>query len=69
MTTKKRKKKPTRKSARPPGGMTVAEAGRLGGEATRDAHGIEFYEKIGKKGGERVRELIAAARRLLGEER
>ena len=66
MTAKKRKK---RKAPHPAGGMTVAEAGRLGGEATRDAHGIEFYERIGKKGGERVRELIAAARRLLGEER
>lgn len=47
-------------------GMTVREAGRKGGEATARTHGHDFYEEIGKKGGEvggprggrRVRELI-----------
>lgn len=42
--------------------MTVQEAGRRGGEATSQNHGREFYEQIGhkggKKGGQRVRELV-----------
>ncbi len=44
------------------GKMTVAEAGRKGGEATSESHGEEFYSEIGHKGGAkggpRVRELI-----------
>ena len=48
---------------KPRGSMTVAEAGRKGGEAVRDTHGHEFYEEIGKKGGQRVRELIAEGRK------
>ncbi len=40
------------------GEMTVAEAGRLGGERTAETHGREFYEEIGHKGGQRVKELI-----------
>ncbi len=31
--------------------MTVAEAGRLGGEKTAETHGPEFYSEIGNKGG------------------
>ncbi len=31
--------------------MTVAEAGRLGGEKTAETHGPEFYSEIGSKGG------------------
>lgn len=42
--------------------MTVQEAGQKGGEATSQTHGREFYEEIGhkggKKGGQRVRELV-----------
>jgi general stress protein YciG len=38
--------------------MTVAEAGRKGGLAVRDGRGHAFYEEIGKKGGQKVRELI-----------
>jgi general stress protein YciG len=45
--------------------MTVAEAGRKGGETVRDARGHEFYEEIGKKGGRKVRDLIAAGRRAM----
>jgi general stress protein YciG len=37
------------------GGMTVAEAGRKGGQAVRDKYGPGFYETIGKKGGEAVK--------------
>jgi len=36
------------------GKMTVAEAGRRGGEKTSQTHGREFYEQIGRKGGEKV---------------
>lgn len=32
--------------------ITVAEAGRRGGIATRDRHGLEFYRQIGARGGE-----------------
>jgi uncharacterized protein len=39
-------------------GMTVSEAGRKGGIAVRDERGHSFYEEIGRKGGQRVRELI-----------
>ena len=31
--------------------MTVVEAGRKGGRATRDRYGHEHYEAIGRKGG------------------
>jgi general stress protein YciG len=47
------------------GGMTVAEAGRKGGERVRDTRGHEFYEEIGRKGGRKVRDLIAAGRRAM----
>ncbi len=44
------------------GGMTVSEAGRMGGEKTAETHGREFYEEIGhkggQKGGQRVKELV-----------
>lgn len=33
-------------------GITCQEAGRRGGAATRDRHGVEFLRKIAKKGGE-----------------
>lgn len=33
------------------GKMTVAEAGRMGGEKTAETHGPEFYSEIGSKGG------------------
>ncbi|UJF25643.1 KGG domain-containing protein [Planococcus sp. 107-1] len=32
--------------------MSREEAGRMGGEATSDSHGKEFYEEIGSKGGQ-----------------
>lgn len=44
------------------GKMTVSEAGKLGGqkggEKVARERGHEFYEEIGHKGGQRVRELI-----------
>ena len=40
------------------GKMTVAEAGRMGGEKTFKTHGPEFYSEIGSKGGQKVRKLV-----------
>ena len=40
------------------GKMTVQEAGKKGGMKTAETHGREFYEEIGHKGGQRVKELI-----------
>jgi general stress protein YciG len=44
------------------GKMTVAEAGRKGGEKTARTHGPEFYSEIGSKGGQKVRRLIQEGR-------
>ncbi|HTO99130.1 MAG TPA: hypothetical protein VMK66_18895 [Myxococcales bacterium] len=57
--------------------MTVREAGRLGGLiggrkgglAVKAERGVEFYQEIGRLGGQRVRDLIAAGRRMLGPRR
>ncbi len=40
------------------GNMSVGEAGRKGGKSTLKKYGPEFYEKIGKKGGQKVKRLI-----------
>ncbi len=40
------------------GEMTVREAGRKGGTTTKQRYGEGYYESIGKKGGQKVRELI-----------
>jgi len=45
------------------GGMTVQEAGRKGGETVLQQRGPEFFSAIGKKGGQKVRELIEAGKR------
>ena len=45
------------------GGMTVREAGRKGGEVTSKRHGQSFYQEIGQKGGQKVRELIEQGKR------
>ncbi len=45
-------------TAAPRKAMTVSEAGRKGGIAVRDERGHAFYEEIGRKGGQKVRELI-----------
>ncbi len=57
------------------GEMTVEEAGRKGGEKTARTHGHEFYEEIGhkggeiggKKGGQRVKELIEEGKEAEGK--
>ena len=45
------------------GTMTVQEAGRKGGTKTAQTHGKDFYEEIGHKGGQRVKELIEEGKR------
>jgi uncharacterized protein len=47
-------------SREPGGGMTVAEAGRMGGKLVSEKYGAEFYEKIGKKGGSSTAERYGA---------
>lgn len=37
-----------------PGGMSVREAGRKGGNKVKEKYGPEFYSEIGHKGGETV---------------
>lgn len=38
--------------------MSVSEAGKKGGEVTKARYGEGYYESIGKRGGQKVRELI-----------
>ena len=44
------------------GGMTVREAGQKGGETVKRKYGPEFYEQIGRKGGEATKQLIEAGK-------
>jgi general stress protein YciG len=37
--------------------VTVQEAGRRGGQATFQNHGVRHFKKIGRKGGRRTAEL------------
>jgi hypothetical protein len=84
MTTRKTggktsKKKPALKlkMSRRGGGMTVQEAGRLGGLiggrkgglTVKRERGVAFYQEIGKLGGERVRALIAAGKKATSKQR
>jgi general stress protein YciG len=55
-----------RKGKESKGSMTVQEAGRRGGQRTAQTHGKEFYEMIGHKGGQRVKELIEEGKRAKG---
>ena len=47
--------------------MTVREAGQRGGSTTKQRYGEGFYEEIGKKGGQKVRELIKKGKAAMGE--
>lgn len=42
--------------------------GRKGGQTVLRERGPQFYSEIGKKGGQRVRELIARAKELEAQE-
>lgn len=44
------------------GNMSVREAGQKGGAATSQKYGPEFYEMLGHKGGDKVRDLIKKAK-------
>lgn len=48
------------------GDMSVREAGQKGGRRTSETHGREFYESIGKKGGDRVSELVERGKQSEG---
>jgi uncharacterized protein len=50
------------------GSMTVREAGRKGGEVTAQRHGPHFYEEIGRKGGQKVKQLIEQGKRAQQEQ-
>lgn len=55
------------KSASAKGSMTVAEAGRrggqIGGRVVAQKYGHEHFEEIGRKGGQKVAELIERGKR------
>ena len=75
-TTTARRARPEAPAAKT-GGMTVREAGRKGGliggrkggETVKAERGIEFYQQIGRKGGQKVRELIEAGRAAMTTKR
>jgi uncharacterized protein len=54
--------------ARKSGGMTVREAGRKGGEVTASRHGQSFYEEIGRKGGQKVKQLIEQGKKAQSDD-
>ena len=60
-------KKPTTKTTASKGTMTVAEAGRkggqIGGRVVAQKYGHEHFEEIGRKGGQKVAELIERGKR------
>ena len=53
------KSKPSLRSNDGTGGtqITVAHAGQRGGRSTLQRHGVEFFRKIGRRGGTRTAEL------------
>lgn len=48
------------------GDITVSQAGHMGGEKVARERGHAFYEEIGHKGGQRVRELIEEGKNAEG---
>jgi general stress protein YciG len=47
--------------------ITASEAGRRGGESTKQRHGSGFYRKIGSLGGRRTRELYGEMLKEFGK--
>ena len=54
---------------KPGGGMTVAEAGRMGGKLVSEKYGAGHFERIGRRGGQKVASLVERAKSLEGPER
>lgn len=50
------------------GDLTVREAGRRGGKSTIEKHGRKFYQQIGIKGGNKVKELINEGKKIREQE-
>ncbi len=50
------------------GEITCKDAGRRGGEKTSERHGPEFYERIGRMGGQRTGQLVKRGREVEGKE-
>jgi general stress protein YciG len=46
--------------------ISVAEAGRRGGQSTLEHRGTEFFRQIGRKGGQRTAELYGELLRGFG---
>jgi len=65
-----RREKPSNSEAEiieTPEGISVKEAGRRGGRATVKNQGVDFFRRIGRKGGERTKELYADLLREFGK--
>ena len=45
------------------GDMSVRQAGRKGGRQTAKTHNSSHYQRIGKKGGDRISELVGREKR------
>src|SRR5690606_9940212 len=75
-STRARAATTAREPANGSGSMSVREAGRKGGliggrkggQTVLRERGPQFYSEIGKKGGQRVRELIALAKQIEEEQ-
>ena len=52
-------RKPEKNQAETPGGISVREAGARGGRATLENQGVDFFRRIGAKGGKRTKEFYA----------
>ena len=46
------------------GQISVSEARRKGGLAVKNKYGKPFFQEIGHKGGQKVRQLIERAKRM-----
>ena len=57
----------TPEAKKPGSGMSVREAGQKGGETVKKKYGPEFYEMIGRKGGQKVKALIEQGKKAAAE--
>jgi general stress protein YciG len=49
------------------GNMSVRDAGKKGGNITKERYGHDFYVGIGKKGGEKHKKICELGRKALAE--